>query len=309
MSTLALTGSIVGVYDTLTPFDQAVAGFFSKYHGATLAAYKTDLAAYFQWCADQNLPPLAAKRFHVEMYLRWLMEHPRRYSESTIARRVGTVRGFYATAVDDQILDRDPARAVRAPKVDHTKQRRTFLTPNQFNIFMDYVMNRVSDPDEGALLMLLGTRAMRISEVCGLDVNNWVERYGEKYVRYIGKGGKAMEQPVPPAAWVFVERAINGRTEGPILRNSAGNRMTRANAARILKRHAALAGVNTDISPHSMRRSFITSALAQGEDIYEVQQTIGHSSIATTARYDRLAGSRHKDRAASVTSRVLGMAG
>ena len=76
MSTLALTGSIVGVYDTMTPFQQAVAGYFSKFHGATLRAYKQDLEQYFDWCAQQNLPPMAAKRFHVEMYLRWLIDHP-----------------------------------------------------------------------------------------------------------------------------------------------------------------------------------------------------------------------------------------
>lgn len=309
MSTLALTGSIVGVYDTLTPFQQAVAGYFSKFHGATLRAYKQDLEQYFDWCAQQNLPPMAAKRFHVEMYLRWLIDHPRGYSESTVARRITAVHGFYKTAVDDELLDRDPSRAVKAPKVDFTKQHRTLLTPNQFSIFIDHVMTRVSDVHEAALLMILTTRGVRISEACGLDIGHYTEIHGERIIRLIAKGNKAMELPLHPVSWRYIDAAIGDRKVGPILLNQAGNRMTRANASRIVKRIARAAGVNSDISPHSLRRSFITSALAHGEDIYAIQQTVGHSQVSTTARYDGLAGHRTRDRAYAITNKALGLAG
>ena len=175
--------------------------------------------------------------------------------------------------------------------------------------FIDHVMKKVTDPHDAAMLMILSTRGLRIREACSLDVQSYLEIHGERVIRFISKGNKAIEKPLHPVSWRYIDAAIGVREEGPILLNHAGNRMTRANASRIIKRIARQAGVNAEISPHSLRRSFITSALAHGEDIYAIQQTVGHSQVSTTARYDGLAGHRTRDRAYSITGKTLGLAG
>ena len=90
------------------PLRLAVAGYLARYRGETRRHAESDLRAYLTLCQERGLDPLAARRPHVELYVRWMQE-TRRYAASTVSRRMSIVGGFYRTCVIDEILEHSPA--------------------------------------------------------------------------------------------------------------------------------------------------------------------------------------------------------
>lgn len=307
MTTLALPPGTLGSFTSRDPLEQAVLGFLAGYSGRTLEAYRQDLKVYLAFCADQELPPLMAKTPHLDLYVRWMQAHPAKWSESTIARRFGTVAGFYKGAVRDDLMAKDPCLLAKRPGVDRDKQRRTYLPPIEFAALLRTASGAA--PMDAALLALLGLRGLRIAEACSLDVTSIGEVQGHRVIRYISKGNKARTHVLPAQAIKAVERAVGNRTEGPLLLNKAGNRMNRKNAGAVIKRLCRVAGVDDDQSPHSMRRSFITTGLVMGTNLYDMQRTVGHASPSTTAIYDRLANDLNRDKSHEVAGFLTALAG
>ena len=91
----------------------AVAGFLARYREPTAGAYRRDLRCFWQWCADRDLSPLAAKRPHFELYLRDLER--RGYATATISRRLSTLAGLFKYAVIDELVPTNPTLAVTRP--------------------------------------------------------------------------------------------------------------------------------------------------------------------------------------------------
>jgi len=114
----------------IEPSEIAVAGFLARYREPTLSAYRRDLLCFWQWCADHQLPPLAVRRPHLELYLRDL--ETRGYAPATISRRLSTVAGLFKYAVIDELVATNPTMAVTRPRVPWEGQRRTVLHPLEF---------------------------------------------------------------------------------------------------------------------------------------------------------------------------------
>jgi site-specific recombinase XerD len=122
------------------------------------------------------------------------------------------------------------------------------------------------------------TVSRRLSVVVGF--------YGVLRVR--GKGGKVVLVPLPPAVARAIDRAVDGRTDGPILRNMIGARMDRHAATRRLKHLATSAGVRMPrMHPHMLRHTFVTTMLDAGVSLRDVQIAARHADPRTTMRYDR----------------------
>jgi integrase len=109
-----------GSSDHLEPFtDQlrlAVAAYLARFKGSSREHTASDLRCYLSWCAQRDLDPLAARRPHLELYVRWMQEI-RRFKPSTVSRRFSVAAGFYRTCVIDGVLEHSPADYVRRPAV------------------------------------------------------------------------------------------------------------------------------------------------------------------------------------------------
>jgi integrase/recombinase XerD len=289
----------------MDPLKLATLGFLARYKGKTLEAYTLDLKSYFGWCASVNLPPLEAKRPHLELFLRWLEQ--RNYSSATVNRRFNTVALLYRYALRDEIIEKDPAAFIDRPKIDRDSQRRTFLPPLQHGIFLAQAEHH--GPMAYALACLLGMRGLRISATVGLDVEDVTVDQGYHCVTFVAKGGQRVTQALPLAAVPAVQAAIGDRTSGPLLLNRRGRRMSRHSADRIIKQICAAACIDADISPHSLRRSFITTGLASGIAAQEMQQAAGHRQITTTMIYDRRRKSHDRDAVHAVNGFLAGVKG
>ena len=201
-----------------------------RYRGQTRLHTESNLRVFLRWCADQDLGPLAVVRADIERYLRWLQD-VRRYQPSTVSRRLSVVVGFYRVCVIDTILAHSPADYVRRPPVP-AESPTLGLGHLQFEALITTSRLLSANPNDFALVALLGLLGLRIFEACGASVADLGEEHGHRVLRVRGKGGKVILVPLPPAVARAIDRAVDGRSDGPILRNTLGARMDRHAATR-----------------------------------------------------------------------------
>jgi len=94
----------------------AVAAYLARFTGSSRSHAESDLRCYLTWCAERGMDPLAARRPHLELYIRWMQEI-RKFKPSTVSRRFSVAAGFYRTCVIDGALEHSPAEHVRRPAV------------------------------------------------------------------------------------------------------------------------------------------------------------------------------------------------
>ena len=147
---------------------------------------------------------------------------------------------------------------------------------------------------------------MRISELVALDVDD-VDLEGRAVLVRMGKGSKSRRVPMGRAAakavgdYIAVARpelakkAKQATTRGALFLNARGGRLSRQGCWKVLKGYARSAGLEDEVSPHTLRHSFATHMLDGGADIRVVQELLGHASLATTQVYTMVSDSRLRE--------------
>jgi site-specific recombinase XerD len=177
------------------PTDQlrlAVAAYLARFTGSSRRHTGSDLRCYLSWCTERGLDPLAARRLHLELYIRWMQE-ARRFKPSTVSRRFSVVAGFYKTCVIDGILKHSPAEHVRRPAVPAESPTLEF-THLQFEALLT-AARQSTHPCDFALVAMLGLLGLRIFEATGADV---LTRSCQ--LRQFGGNHDVLEQIMIPAA-------------------------------------------------------------------------------------------------------------
>ncbi|HET9872571.1 MAG TPA: site-specific tyrosine recombinase XerD [Propionibacteriaceae bacterium] len=232
---------------------------------------RTELAASWRW------PPLAS---------------------SSVARAVVAVRSLHRFAVEEGICPDDPAAEVHPPR----PPRRL---PKALSIDQVQAMLEVPNRDtplglrDRALLELLYGTGTRVSEAVGLDVDDVSRLVAHADgpapgLRVLGKGSKERIVPLGSYARAAVSDylvrgrpalASRGKGTPALYLNSRGGRLSRQSAWSVLQLAAERAGLNVDVSPHTLRHSFATHLLDGGADVRVVQELLGHASVTTTQIY------------------------
>jgi hypothetical protein len=189
------------------------------------------------------------------------LQDVRRHQPSTVSRRLSVVVGFYRVC-HRRLLPHSPADYVRRPTVP-AESPTLGLGHLQFEALIT-TARLSTNPNDFALVALLGLLGLRIFEACAASIADLGEEHGHRVLRIRGKGGKVVLVPLPPAVARAIDRAVDDRADGPILRNSLGVRMDRHAATRRLKHLAASAGIRMPrMHPH-MRHTFVTTMLDAG---------------------------------------------
>lgn len=268
--------------------DLAAAWLSSLRTESTRNAYRHDLGRWAAWLAEHDGPALLAARFpHVEAYARWLREIEG-CKPTTQARRLAAVSSFYAYCRKAGALDHNPAapELVSRPPTgpDHVK-----LTPALTPAEVSRLLAAADGPQDRALVLLLASTAVRVSEALSIDLESITTERGHAVVVVTGKGAKVNTVPLVPRLAAEVERIRADRSHGPLFIGRDGERMTRQGAARALTRMGNRARLGKPVSPHMLRASAITNALADGVGLDRVQRMARHSDPRTTMRYNRAA--------------------
>jgi integrase/recombinase XerD len=131
----------------------AVAAYPARFKGSSREHTESDLRCYLAWCAERGLDPLAARRPHLELYIRWMQEI-RRFKPPTVSRRFSVAVGFYRTCVIDGLLEHSPAEHVRRPAVPAESPTLGF-THLQFEALLT-AARQSAHPCDFALVAMLG---------------------------------------------------------------------------------------------------------------------------------------------------------
>jgi integrase/recombinase XerD len=247
--------------------------FLAGYRNAnTRTSYLQQLHRWFAWCTAHQLDPLAVERTHVELYLRWFERQVA--SINTVCHGLSVLASFYRWLVQTGQLDTTPIAAVRRPSRDETP-RQTRLTRHELADWLNAAETAGGAVYAMACLLLLN--GLRVSEVCGIDIDDLAEERWHHTVTIHGKGDKDATIPLAPRTRAAVEQAVDERDDGPLLRNRWGNRMTRNNVAAAVATLATRAGIARRMTPHTLRHAAITAALNAGAHLRDVQDFARHA--------------------------------
>jgi integrase/recombinase XerD len=269
--------------------ERVAAAFLVAHPPATRAVYWRSLRAWARWCAERDLDVLAAERVHVERWMRELEELGR--TASTRTGHLSALSGYYAEALDQGAVLRNPAARVRRPRVSHDSPR-LGLDRDEARALLR-AAERAGRRDH-ALTSLLLHCGLRVSEAISVSAGDLGSSRGHRVVEVVRKGGARRVLPLPPPAAAAVELLVEELQErkplgaaDPLLVDGAGARLDRFDAVRIVRRLARAAGIAKVVSPHSLRHTFVTLALDAGSSLRDVQDSAGHADPRTTRRYDR----------------------
>jgi len=222
-------------------------------------------------------------------------------ARTTLGRRTSAVKAFTAWASRRGLVTGDPAARLQVPKAHRTLP--AVLRQDQALRAMAAAKSGAEQGDPLALrdrliVEMLYATGIRVSELCGLDVDDVDTRY--RLVRVLGKGNKQRTAPfgVPAAdalrAWLAGGRpALVTAESGPaLLLGARGRRLDVRQARTVVHQTVAAVDGAPDMGPHGLRHSAATHLLEGGADLRVVQELLGHSSLATTQLYTHVAVSR-----------------
>ena len=263
-------------------------------------AYREAIRAWLAWCATvRGIDSLRAVWIDAEAYAAHLQGDPsprtgRPLSDSSRKARLSALASWYKRLAKLELIDGpnpfDPA-AVARPYVDRHHSTTVGLSKQEA-----VALRAAARTDTGtqaartaALVDVLLTCGLRVSEATGADVADLATDTGHRVLIVRGKGGKTRTVPIPPATGHTLDEYLGGRDTGPLFATASGGRMDQAAVWRLLRRLARAAGIDAAdrLSPHSLRHTSITLALDAGATLRDVQDMAGHASPETTRRYDR----------------------
>jgi integrase/recombinase XerD len=259
----------------------------------SLQAYRADLIRFARWLAPEQQSLLGVSR---EQVLAFLAEQSES-SARTVARRLSTLRRFYAYQVREEQIRLDPCYQVDSPRIGR---------PLPGSLSESEVERLLEAPDcsqsngmrDRTMLELLYATGLRVSELVSLRPDQISLQQG--VLRVIGKGGKERIVPFGEAASDWLETyfkaarpaLLAGRQSDALFPGRHGAPLTRQAFWYSLKRYAVIAGVTRSISPHTLRHAFATHLVNHGADLRAVQMLLGHSDISTTQIYTHVARER-----------------
>jgi integrase/recombinase XerC len=256
----------------------------------TLRAYAGDLTSLFGHAARMQVSEVSG--LTITVLRSWLAGlRSRGASRATLARRASAARAFTAWAARDGLVERDPGVLLASPK--SLRPLPAVLRVDEAAAVMeaagaDHTPLGLRD---AAVVEVLYATAARVSELCGIDVDDLDER--RRTVRLLGKGAKERTAPLGEpaanavAAWLTRGRPRVATSSSPpaLLLGARGGRLDPRTARRVVHdRLAAVEGVG-DLGPHGLRHTAATHLLEGGADLRSVQELLGHATLATTQIY------------------------
>ena len=263
----------------------------------TVAAYRRDITRFYQWLGKRSIGQLSIA--DLSDFVAWL--HAFQLAPATIARHIVALRMFFRYLQLEGILQENLAELLGSQKL--WQRIPEVLSPATVNRFL--AAPNLSDTfrrRDRALLELLYATGCRASELSNLTVQD--THLAERFCKCQGKGSKQRIVPLGDRAIAAVQEylqqerpSLAARANSPppwLLLSRRGRRLRREAIWELVKKYAVRAAAPPTISPHTLRHSFATHVLAGGADLRQVQEMLGHASIATTQIYTHVDQTRLK---------------
>lgn len=266
---------------------------------STLESYERDLRQFFEFASRQGIQSVdEIKKLHVSMHMNEMKQSG--FAASTVMRKLVSLRSFFHYMVKESLMEQDPTLYLESPKPK--KKVPQILSVEQ-------VERLLAAPDlstspgirDKAMLELLYATGMKVSELTSLNVEDVYPDM--KFLRCTSSSGKERVLPISSisaeAVSTYIHRIrpqlVKDEREKGLFLNNLGTRLTRQGFWKILKKYAAEARIDGDITPHTLRHSFAAHLLEDGADIRSVQEMLGHSDMSAAPIYSLLTKKAMKD--------------
>ena len=259
----------------------------------TITSYRQDLTAFINFLKKEHFKTWPTKALDIDAFL--AQQRDLNKATSSISRLISSLRKFYQWLVRQNIQKINPMLEIDSPK-----KRRSLpvaLTVDEINHLLEQPnTNKKLGLRDRALLETLYATGIRVSELINLKFNDLHEEL--KLIKVFGKGSKERLIPISEVAlsWIdsYKEKVRDplilkvGQNCDFIFLNSRGTALTRQAVWQIIKKYCNMAGIQKNVTPHTLRHTFATHLLENGADLRVVQEILGHSDISTTQIYTNL---------------------
>ncbi|MCI6017589.1 MAG: site-specific tyrosine recombinase XerD [Clostridiales bacterium] len=264
----------------------------------TVLSYKRDLQKFAHYAEDMGVIDVAKMNYTVlNAYI--LMMESKSFAPSTISRNIATLKAFFGYLYKKRVIDSDPAELLKAPKIE--KKVPEILSIDEVTLLLAQPCGDSNkEIRDKAMLELLYATGMRVSELISLKLSDINLSAG-----YVCCRDGSKERVIPFGS--VAKQALKAYLAGPrdtmvgetyedyLFTNCNGQPMSRQGFWKILKSYAKKAGVEADITPHTLRHSFAAHMVENGADLRSIQEMLGHSDVSTTQIYTKVSNHRIRE--------------
>ncbi len=264
----------------------------------TLAAYRADLTALARWLQTQGTALSDAGRDELLAFIAARVTagaQPR-----STARQLSSFRRFFRYLVREGVKREDPTAQIAMPKIGRSLPRS--LTEDEVESLLNAPL--ITDPlgnRDRTMLEVLYATGLRVTELVNLRHSQ--VNLNQGVLRIVGKGDRERLIPLGEESVRWLEQFVRSPRDEILIERQTdylfptrrGDKMTRQAFWHIIKRYARKAGVQKELSPHTLRHAFATHLLNHGADLRVVQMLLGHSDLSTTQIYTHVARERMKE--------------
>jgi site-specific recombinase XerD len=287
--------------DALAAIPEESVWLESRKSARTRRAYRTDVA-HFMRTFDIRTPE-ALRRIDHRAVMAWerLMREEEGKEATTVRRRLAALSSLFAHLVKFGVVEVNPVRDVERPAVNRREGMTLAFSQKQARRILDAPKEDTLQGLRDRAILSVGLQVgFRRAEIASLKVGDFHMNRGYDSLKVVRKGGKKGSLAIHPQTTQrirdYLEKAEHIEDlEGPLFRPVRGNQRAQETRRhlhpdevdRILRKYARKIGLDRGYSAHSMRATFITTALDNGASLEDVQRAAGHADPSTTKRYDR----------------------
>lgn len=264
----------------------------------TVESYKRDVTQYISYLDGTGVTDISSTtKTTILSYLLYLQKEGR--ASSTVSRTLASLRSYYLFMMQNGVVKSNPTSNLEAPHVG--KKIPKILSGEEVELLLEQPKNCDNKGiRDKAMLELLYATGIRVSELINLDVSDvnvpmsFVRCKGGKKERIIPMGHQAKD-----ALENYINNVrkymVKDENETALFVNCSGARLSRQGFWKLIKYYQHIAGIETDITPHTLRHSFAAHLLENGADLHSIQEMMGHADISSTQVYSRMMNSKIKD--------------
>lgn len=269
--------------------------FFLKnelnYSEFTIKSYQLDLTDFFEYIKKSKINYLRINNNEVRGYLKYLDSC--NLKNSTISRRISTLRTFYNYLLDEGLVESNVFHNIKNPKLE--KKLPNYLNYNEIEELLESIdITNTEGLQRRLLIEMFYSTGCRVSEMVNVKLKDI--DFTNKTIRIMGKGSKERIVYYGDYASKYLEEYLKKvEVKDYLFTNKKQEKLSVSEVELIIKDIMKHISIKTHVTPHTLRHTFATHLLNNGADIKTVQELLGHANLSTTGIYTHISSDRLKD--------------
>ena len=284
--------------------EKSLDGFITYLHNVkkksenTVLSYNRDLTKFIKYLRTNKITSLdKVEEKDLEKYIKELNDNG--FKSATVSRNIASLKAFFHYLNNEGVLSNDPTKSLKSPKIEK-KIPEILTTDEVFALLEQPSGDSPKEIRDKAMLELLYATGIRVSELINLETSDVNLKTSSILCR---DGSKSRTIPYGKKAKDALTRYLEGAREAIVdnkestilFANCSGQKMSRQGFWKLIKHYAKKAGIESDITPHTLRHSFAAHLVENGADLRSVQEMLGHSDISTTQIYANMSHSHIRE--------------